>query len=78
MPQVQDQSRNMLTSLGVITYGRDLQARQFSDLRTCESIHRVCADLQRELSAIQHFLLEWISRFLEVFLGSKTEGNRRK
>jgi hypothetical protein len=52
--------------------GRNLQARQLSNLRACETIHRVRADLKRELSAVKHGLLHGICRFLEVVFGTFT------
>lgn len=46
--------------------GGDGETRQLADLRTSEAIDTICADLQRQLTAVKHRLYKWIFGFLQL------------
>ena len=54
---------------------RDLQTRQFADLCSREAVDRVCADFERQLSAVQHLLTERVGLFLQISLCSVYDEN---
>lgn len=55
---------------------RDLQTRELADLGACEAIHRVGADLERKLSAIEDASFERIGFDFEVGLCAFSGGEK--